>query len=83
MDAIQEANFCYLGDVFVCPRQAIFYADENGLDPYRETTLYIVHGLLHLLGYDDIEESDAKLMRRKELKHLKMIDRAGLILCQK
>lgn len=83
MDAFREANFCYLGDVFVCPKQAIFYADENGLDPYRETTLYIVHGLLHLLGYDDIEESDAKLMRRKELKHLKTLDSAGLILCQK
>ena len=83
MDDVPEANFCYLGDVFVCPRQAIFYADENSLDPYREITLYIVHGILHLLGYDDIEENDAKIMRRKELKHMKILETEGLILCQK
>lgn len=83
MDRAREANFRYLGDVFVCPKQAILYAEENGLDPYREITLYIVHGLLHLLGYDDIAERDAKIMRQKEKACLNHIARLGLILCQK
>ncbi len=39
-----------LGDVFICPETAIEYVTENGGDPYEEMTLYIVHGLLHLMG---------------------------------
>jgi probable rRNA maturation factor len=81
LDDAREANFCYLGDVFVCPKQAILYAEEHSLDPYREATLYIVHGILHLLGYDDIDESDVKIMRQKEQKHLKHLENQGLILC--
>ena len=57
-----------LGEVFVCPYVAIKYAKENNLDPYQETTLYIIHGLLHLLGFDDIKEKDRKVMRQQEKK---------------
>ena len=83
MDKEVQAGFCYLGDVFVCPKQALDYAEENGLDPYRETTLYVVHGLLHLLGYDDLDSTEKTQMRRQEQKYMKMLDKAGLILCQK
>ncbi len=51
-----------LGEIFVCPKAAIDY----GTEPYLETTLYIVHGLLHLLGYDDIDPKDRQKMRKKE-----------------
>ncbi|MBS0625331.1 MAG: rRNA maturation RNase YbeY [Verrucomicrobia bacterium] len=55
-----------LGEVFVCPKTAVLYAEKNNLDPYEETALYIVHGLLHLLGYDDLEEKARRVMRKKE-----------------
>ena len=55
-----------LGEVFICPKVAIEYAKENGGDPYREATLYFIHGLLHLLGFDDTEEGPRLLMRQKE-----------------
>lgn len=58
-------SYCVLGEVFVCPFVAIEYVKqhpENGLSAYEETTLYLVHGILHLLGYDDIRESDRKKM---------------------
>jgi probable rRNA maturation factor len=55
-----------LGEVFVCPATALKYARENQLDPYDETTLYLIHGLLHLVGYDDLEEDDKKAMRKAE-----------------
>ncbi len=55
-----------LGEVFVCTDVAIEYAKEHNLDPKDETTLYVVHGLLHLMGYDDIEEKDQRMMQIKE-----------------
>jgi probable rRNA maturation factor len=59
-----------LGEVFVCPQVAIEYAQEHSLDPHQEMTLYVVHGLLHLLGYDDIEEKDIVVMRQAEQRHM-------------
>lgn len=82
IDHDMQAGFCYLGDVFVCPKQALIYAEEHGVDPYHETTLYIVHGCLHLLGYDDIKTKDKNVMRRLEQKYLTMLQKAGLLLCQ-
>jgi probable rRNA maturation factor len=55
-----------LGEIFVCPQVAVEYALENDLDPYKELTLYIIHGILHLIGYDDIQEVDRKKMRVME-----------------
>jgi probable rRNA maturation factor len=56
----------YLGDVFICPSVAIEYAQKRGLDPIQETMLYTVHGLLHLLGYDDLSLNEKRSMRKKE-----------------
>ena len=61
------------GEIFVCPLAAIAYAKKQESRPYEETALYIVHGLLHLLGYDDLEEKAKKNMRKKEkscMRHL-------------
>jgi probable rRNA maturation factor len=43
-----------LGEIFICPEVAIEYANKYKKDPHQETSLYIVHALLHLLGFDDI-----------------------------
>lgn len=66
-----------LGDVVVCPKIALEYDD-----PYEETTLYIVHGLLHLMGYDDIEEIDRLKMKEREAAHLNHLRKKKLILHQ-
>lgn len=62
-----------LGDIFICPRVALDYAQLHKTDPYEEAALYIIHGLLHLIGYDDIEENDIKEMRSGESRHLENI----------
>ena len=80
MDDPDEVGYRVLGEVFVCPEVAIEYARENGHNPYEETMLYIVHGLLHLLGYDDIEESDESKMRLAEQRHLSTLKKIGLTL---
>ncbi|MES2273662.1 MAG: rRNA maturation RNase YbeY [Chlamydiota bacterium] len=64
----------YLGEVFVCPNVAIRYAKKRKLDPYQETALYIIHGLLHLLGYDDLEEALRRTMRKKEKSCMRHLD---------
>lgn len=64
----------HLGEIFVCPSVAIAYAKKHNLDPFHETVLYIVHGILHLIGYDDLDPKSKKKMRSMEKKcmeHLK------------
>jgi probable rRNA maturation factor len=63
----------YLGDIFVCPSVAIQYAKKKNLDPFEETLLYVIHGILHLLDFDDIDPKERSCMRKKEkscMRHL-------------
>lgn len=65
-----EEGYRLLGEVFICPATAIDYASKHQGNAYQESTLYIVHGLLHLMGYDDCEEEDISLMREAEKRHM-------------
>lgn len=56
----------HLGEIFVCPKVALEYSEEHDLNPLEETALYVIHGLLHLIGYDDVTEKDRRIMRKKE-----------------
>lgn len=80
MDDDEDVDVGYkvLGEVFVCPETAVNYVKINGGDVYREITLYTVHGLLHLLGYDDIEEEDRLQMRAEEARYLAHVESKGL-----
>lgn len=80
MDDSSEVHYRVLGEIFVCPKTAVTYAQQHNLDPYHEVTLYIVHGILHLLGYDDINEEDRLSMRAAEERHMSSIEQKGLIL---
>ncbi len=54
------------GELIVSAEMAAETAAEIGVDPRDELALYVVHGLLHLCGYDDLSEADAAEMRRRE-----------------
>ncbi len=58
----------FLGEIFISPQAAIDYCKSNSLQAYEELTLYLVHGLLHLLGYDDREIEQQEKMRLAEKK---------------
>ena len=60
------------------PATAVEYAQKYRKDPFDETTLYIVHGLLHLLGYDDLNEEDRKKMRKAEARHMRQLKKLRL-----
>jgi probable rRNA maturation factor len=51
-----------LGDVFICVDRAIEQASSYGHSIEREMGFLAVHGYLHLIGYDHIEEEDEKVM---------------------
>lgn len=66
-------SYRILGEIFVCPKTALDFAIKKDKDPYKEVTLYIVHALLHLLGYDDREPKAKARMRRKEASLMKFL----------
>lgn len=78
MDEEEDPFYRILGEIFVCPETAIKYAKEHQIDPFEETTLYIIHSMLHLLGYDDIEDQDRQSMRQAEMDYLNHLKENGL-----
>lgn len=54
------------GDIFICPKVGLEFAGENGLDPYDEVYRYLVHALLHFLGFGDRTPSERAEMTRRE-----------------
>ena len=65
-DTDDETGRVFLGSIVICTRRAVAQAHEYGHSLQREMTYLFVHGLLHLLGYDHVEEEDKKLMRKYE-----------------
>ena len=59
-----------VGDIVICPEVAQDNCEEHGSSLEDEVALLVVHGALHLLGYDHEEEAEAKEMEALESKHL-------------
>lgn len=55
-----------LGDVVICLDKARQQAKEYGHSEEREIVYLFVHSVLHLLGYDHMEDEDKAEMRRQE-----------------
>ena len=66
-----------LGDVVVCPAVAARNAVEHAVNEIDEMALLVVHGLLHLLGMDHQEESEAERMEQLERDLLARFHRVG------
>jgi len=79
-EAAQHGGAVLLGDVVVSAERAIGYSREHGGDTLAELSLYLVHGLLHLLGYDDRGEPARARMRRREEELLGQAAAAGVVL---
>ena len=58
------------GSVVVCSDVAQERAKDFNWSPEEELLLYVAHGMLHLVGYDDHSPSDAPIMRAKEREYL-------------
>lgn len=58
------------GDIFISVDQLSINAKKYGTDLIREVSRVMVHGVLHLIGYNDQTENERKVMREKEDTYL-------------
>ncbi len=65
-DFDETSDSVFLGSIVICEPIATLQAEEFGHSVTRERAYLFLHGLLHLLGYDHVEECDKTLMREKE-----------------
>lgn len=61
---------CLDGEIVVSAETALAAAQELGWPAENELLLYVVHGTLHLLGYDDQSQPDRREMRDRERRYL-------------
>jgi probable rRNA maturation factor len=59
------------GEIAVSAETARREASRHGWSARSELQLYIIHGLLHLCGYDDLTPVEKRIMRRRERAVLK------------
>ncbi|MCP3973660.1 MAG: rRNA maturation RNase YbeY [bacterium] len=64
-----------IGDIFICPAVVAGNAAKTGVAFRDEMALMIVHGLLHLLGYDHVVDSEAEQMEQRERDLLAKVGR--------
>lgn len=64
-----------LGDIVISLEKAAAQAEEYGHSFERETAFLCVHSMLHLLGYDHMEEEEETEMRRRQRE---ILERMGL-----
>jgi probable rRNA maturation factor len=58
------------GEVIMSADTAVTAADELGHSAAEEQLLYVIHGMLHLVGHDDKSEAAAQEMRTAEARYL-------------
>ena len=63
---INEDEVVYIGDIVVSKERIIEQAKEYETGFEREFCYLIAHGMLHLMGYDHIDDIDKAVMREKE-----------------
>jgi len=66
----------FAGEIIVSVDHAINQARTLNEPFSRELSLYLIHGWLHLAGYDDHSNEDCKRMRKAEQKALEIVSRA-------
>jgi probable rRNA maturation factor len=67
------------GEICVSADTAANYASLNDRDFSEELTLYVVHGWLHLVGYDDLKPAKKRRMRAAEKRAMKLLRTANIL----
>lgn len=65
-DGRSAAGAALDADIYVCADEACRQAGARGHEPKRELLLYILHGVLHCLGYDDHDDDRYAAMHAAE-----------------
>jgi len=60
----------FLGEIYICSEQLLIQAKEAKHSPKKESILLVIHGILHLLGYDHLlPGKKGKIMISKQMKY--------------
>lgn len=65
-DEVPDGETIFLGDLIIAPEIVLEQSRDYGTGYEGELSLLVTHGMLHLLGYDHIEDAEAEEMERRE-----------------
>ena len=71
----RDARATLHGELFICVDDAVAQAKEYGTSWQSEAVRYVVHGVLHLLGYDDLKPALRREMKREENRLLSRLEK--------
>ena len=63
------------GEIFICIDDAVKQARQFRTTWQSELVRYLIHGVLHLIGYDDLSAADRRVMKREENRLLRILSR--------
>jgi len=73
MQSPEEIDVCLLGDIVLCAAVIKHEATQQSKSKVAHWAHMVVHGMLHLQGYDHIDDAEAEAMEALEIKILKQI----------
>lgn len=73
LDVDPDSGKLLLGETVMCMDKILEQSDEFGTTPEREAGYLFLHSLLHLFGYDHMEDDEKKVMREREEEIMKQI----------
>jgi probable rRNA maturation factor len=74
-----DAAYGTAGEICVSVDAAVRHSGKSPAALSREMTLYVVHGWLHLAGYDDRSPAAKRRMRAAEARAMRLLSRAGAV----
>lgn len=78
-----DGKYIFIGSIVLCEEKIREQAKELEHSEKEETEYLIIHGLMHLMGYDHMTEEDKKLMRKMEKQALLIMHEKERALSQK
>jgi probable rRNA maturation factor len=78
-DELKAQAYCFadmqiFGDIFIAYRYCFTEAEQNNKPLLYHIAHMIVHGILHILGHDHIDDVEAQIMESLEIDILKQFD---------
>jgi probable rRNA maturation factor len=74
-----DESLGHAGDICVSVDTALAYSEKHDIPFAEELARYVIHGWLHLAGYDDLEPKKKRRMRAAEERALKLLRSASLL----
>ncbi len=71
----RNAHFALRGEIFICIEEAVSQAKRFRTTWQSELVRYLIHGVLHLAGHDDLTPVGRRVMKREENRLLRRLSR--------